>query len=868
MKDRKSLPPRFPLRFFRWYCHPEYREDIEGDLMERFECRLEEKGIRSARWEFFMDVMLLFRPGIVKSLFGNQKLNSYVMYRYHIKFAWRSLIRNRQFSIINILGLTLGLSCCILIYSFVKYHSSFDDFHADTDRIYRFVTEEHLQNISYTPAVHNPFGKVFREEFTYAEKVARVCTEGRGLITVGEQDKYREAIAFAETEYFGIMNFPLVRGTAEKALSQPNSVVLTESLAQKYFGAHDPVSRTLELDNKIPLTVTGVLKDIPKNSDFRTQLYISYSTLSQYNPWYTDDNSWGGISSNMKCFVRLKAGVNAAMVEASLSGLHERFRPDRQGMYVYKLQPLKDVHFSSLYGGVVSKRNLVVLVIIGLFLLVAACFNFINLATALVLRRSREIGISKVIGGTRSSLFLRFMVETSLITFLSISLALLVSRISIPRINRWLGDTLRFDDPLPTDLLFFLPILFFLVVFVSGSYPGVVLARLSPITTLKGKLAQHNFGGFNIRRTLIVGQFVISQLLIVGLIVIVHQMKFTQSDLGFAKDAIVIVPTGSEDEKMKTLKNELLRLSGVDNVSTCLAPPAAGDNSWSLTFYYDNRNEPEGYDIQFKSADEDYLATFDIDLVAGRNLLPCDTVREFLVNETFVKKLNLASPGEVIGKKLAVNGRRWKGTVVGVIKDFYDQSFHAEKNPVCITTHLKYYRRYAIRLNGSDYGQTLTSIGSYWSERYPDQLFSYEFLDDRVAKLYETEHVILNLVQAFTALAILIGCIGLFGLVSFMVSRKKKEVAIRKILGAAVSSILAIFSMEFLKLILVSTAIAAPLGWWVMSGWLENFTYKINLGLWIFALSFGICAIISMLTIGFQSAKAAWANPVDFLQDE
>ncbi len=789
------------------------------------------------------------------------------MYKYHIKFAWRSLTRNLQFSIINILGLTLGLSCCILIYSFVKYHSSFDDFHADADRVYRVVTEEHLEKTYYNSAVHNPFGKVFREESTYAEKVARVCTL-EGLITVEEQDRYQETIAFAETEYFDIMNFPLVNGTTAKALGQPNSVVLTESLAKKYFGELDPVSRTLELDNRILLTVTGVLKDKPQNSDFRTQLYISYSTLAKYNDWYTKDDSWGGLSGNMKCFVRLKTGVSAAMVEESVSGLHERFRPDRQGMYVYKLQPLNDIHFSTLYGGVVSKRNLIVLVVIGLFLLIAACFNFINLATALVLKRSREIGISKVIGGTRSILFWRFIIETGLVTFASISLALLVSWISTPTINSWLGNTLRFDNTLPADLLFFLPALFFLVVFISGSYPGFVLARLSPITTLKDRLAQRNFGGFNIRRALIVGQFVISQQLIIGLIVIVNQMKFTQSDLGFTKDAIVMLPTGSKDEKMKTLKNELLRLSGVEKVSACLAPPAAGDNSWSLTFYYDNRNEPEGYDIQYKSADEDYLATFDIDLVAGRNLLPSDTVREFLVNETLVKKLNVNSPEELIGKRLSINGQLWKGTIVGVVRDFYDQSFHAEKNPVCITTRLKNYWRYAIKLKGADYRPTLATIESYWRRSYPDQVFSYDFLDDRVARLYKTENVILNLVKVFTGMAVLIGCIGLFGLVSFMVTRKKKEVAIRKILGAAIANILAVFSVEFLKLILLSTIIAAPIGWWVMSRWLEGFAYRIDLGLWVFALSLGICLVLSMLTIGFQSVKAAVANPVDSLKDE
>ena len=365
--NRNSSPPKLPLRFFRWYCHPDYREDIEGDLRERFDRKAEEKGISAAKCRFFMDVLLLFRPGLIRSISGNQKFNSYLMYKYHLKFAWRSLSRNVGFSSINILGLTLGLACCILIFSFVKYHFSFDDFHSDSDRIYRFVTEEHIENIFYTPAVPNPFGKIVKEEITYAEKVGRVCTQERRLIEGNNGNKYQETIAFAEIEYFEIMNFPMIQGIVETALHEPNSVILTQSLAKKYFGDIDPISKTLKLNNKILLKVTGILKDIPGNSDFQTQIYISYSTLGQYSEWLANEESWGGVTTAMQCFTRLKAGINASIVEESISGYPERFRHGQVNRHVYRLQPLKDIHLSTLYGGVLSKKSLIALMIIGVF---------------------------------------------------------------------------------------------------------------------------------------------------------------------------------------------------------------------------------------------------------------------------------------------------------------------------------------------------------------------------------------------------------------------------------------------------------------------------------------------------------------------
>jgi ABC-type antimicrobial peptide transport system permease subunit len=857
-------PSKWLLALFRWLCHPDYKEDLEGDLLERFEMRLKERGIKPAKRGLILDVLKLLRPTLMRSVVPTPQINPYDMYLNYFKISWRTLLKYRGFTLLNIAGLTLGVTSCLLIFSFVNFHQSFDAYHPENDRIFRFVTEQHRETVGYTPAITNPFGKVFREEFDLAEYVARVCTRDL-LVTVNEKQKYEETVAFAEGDYFRILDLPLLKGSYESALSTPGAVILTESLAKKYFGDSDPVGKTLKIGKDILATVTGVLKGIPASSDFRTQLYISYSTLPQYDPWHASDDSWGGLSSSMQCFVRLRPGVTPEEVESAVSGYPERFRPGSHNRHVYRLQPIGDVHFSALYGGVLSQRNLNALMVIGFFLMIAACFNFINLATALNFRRVKEVGITKAIGGTRNNLFWRFIAETSIIALLSFGLAAAISRYSVDFINPWLGDGLRFTFLIDYNYLIFLPLLLLAVVFISGSYPGLLLARLSPIEALKGSFDHSRKEGYTLRKTLIVVQFSISQLLVISLIIMAAQMKYAQGDLGFTTEAVVLIPVGSTDEKMESIKNEILQLSGVDQVSACFASPASNENNWGTSVRYDNSQEPEAFNIQFKGADEDYLKTFDLELTAGRNLLPGDTIKEFIVNETFLKKMNIGSAEEVIGKNLSVNSGR-PAPIVGVVRDFYDRSFREEKNAISITTSRDSYNSYAIRLSGENFQETIAAVQSLWTPQYPDQLFRYEFLDDQLAEFYATERVLVNIIKVFSFIAILIGCLGMLGLVSFMAANRKKEIAIRKVLGGSVAHILSIFTSEFIKLILIASLIAVPVGWWAMTRWLENFTYRISPEPWVFVTAIGASVVIAALTISFQSFKAAISNPVDSLR--
>ncbi len=489
------------------------------------------------------------------------------------------------------------------------------------------------------------------------------------------------------------------------------------------------------------------------------------------------------------------------------------------------------------------------------------------MATAQAVHRSKEVGVRKVLGSVRKQLFWQFMTETGVITIFATCIAFALSYAVLPYVNQWFDTDMNINLLSDWQLLLFIPVLITLVILFSGFYPGLILSGFQPIAALKGKMSQQRIGGFSLRRSLIVTQFTISQVLIIGLIVIMFQMRFAkQADMGFDKEAIVTIPVGSHDEKMRTLNEQFSQIAGVEKTTLCFSAPAS-DIHWRTSFAMAG-GEQEAFSINFRGADEHYLSTFNLQLVAGRNLLPADSVREFLVNETFVKKLNLSSPEEVIGRIMISNGGDWEAPIVGVVKDFHDQSFHEEINPVFFATDREQYNVYALKINASNMKTTLASLEQAWTTMYPDQLYEFSFLDDQIAEFYQTEETLMNLIQAFSFVAILIGCMGLYGLVSFMATQKNKEIGIRKVLGGSVSQILWIFGKEFSQLIVIAFLLAAPIGWWLMTRWLQDFQFKITINAWIFVLALSITAVIALLTVCYRSLRAALANPVNSLRSE
>lgn len=793
------------------------------------------------------------------------------MLKNYFKIAWRNLKRSKAYTLINVLGLGLGIACAILIFSLVKYHLSFDTFHSKADRIYQITTEWHLEEISQGPNVPQPLGEAFRNDYDFAEKVARIYSSEDQLISIPSSEgnkKFEEDIAFAEPEFFDILDFPLVRGNKNTVLSEPNTAIITERLAKKYFGNQGPIGKIIRIDNKRDYRITGILQDLPVNTDRRQEIYVSYSNLKDYNSWLAGD-SWGAADGGMYCFVLLKPGVSPSEVNKAFPALSAKYYNERYAkIFQFKLYQFSDVHFNPALGGYAEKKNLWALSLIGLFLIITACVNFINLATAQALGRSKEIGVRKALGSFRKQLFWQFMAETAVIALLALILAFLLARLALPFVNELFDTQLRIDPFGDIYLLPFLPILLLGVIFFSGSYPGLILASFQPVLALKGKLSQRHVGGFSLRRGLVVVQFAISQLLIIGTIVIANQMRYSrQADMGFRKEAIVMLPV-PEKEKISTLRSQLSGIAGVENVSFCSEAPV-GSNLLSTAIRFASRPEDEKFSISMRAGDDQYVSTFNLQIVAGRNLhLPRqDTIiGEHLLNETAVKKLGVASNEDAIGKKAIINSK--EGTIVGVIKDFHDKSFHESITPLCITTAHDWYLNCAVKINPVRLPPSLKAVETAWDEVFPNHIYKHDFLDERIARLYEQDYTILRLIQAFAGIAIIIGCLGLYGLISFMTAQKIKEVGVRKVLGASVQSIIWLFGKEFTRLLLIAFVIAAPIAWWVMTSWLENFVYRIQIGAGIFALTILITLTVAVLTVGYRSVKAALTNPVKSLRSE
>ncbi len=876
MKTSRTNPPKIFLRFFRWYCHPELQDYIEGDLMEVYHRRVRESGKTKADLRFVMDVVQLFRPGIIRPTGEIRNLTNGIMLKSYFTIGWRNLIRNKAYSIINIAGLALSITCAILLFALVQHHLQFDNFHADSDRIYRIVTELHRDQIGYQENVPSPLGNFIRNEHTFTEKLARIYTEDNVLVTIRQGDnviKFEEVygVAFTEPEFFNIFNFPMAQGSETNMLKDPNTAIITESTARKYFGDKNPIGETFWFKNQTPFTVTGILKDFPLNTDFKAGVFVSFSSLKDIEPWLLDDaQGWGGIRGGMKCYLVLKPNVRSAEVEERIAPYVKRFRPTSKNVHHYKLQPLSDIHFNGLYGGAMEKRNLWILAVVGLFLIVTACVNFINLATAQAVKRSKEVGVRKVLGGLKRQLFWQFIIETGIITFSGIALAVILAYTICPYMNQMFNTQLSVNLFTNSTLLLFVAALGLVVTLFAGYYPGLVLAGFKPVTALKGKLSEENAGGFNTRRTLIVVQFAISQVLIIGMIVIMNQLRYaSQSDLGFTKDAIVTFPKGSQANlaAVQTMKKEITRMPGVEKVSLCFAAPAS-QHDWGNSIRFDNDPEEVNFRTSIKAADEDYLDIFDLELVAGKNLSPSDTVREIIVNEAMIRKLGLKSPEDALGKIISADGGDLVAPIVGVVRDFHDKSFHQEISPIILTTLGEDFITYAVKLNLADARTTLEAIEKLWTSQFPDELFWYEFLDVSVARFYSTEQTMLKLIQIFSFVAIFIGCLGLYGLVSFMTTQKTKEVGIRKVLGGSVEHILWIFWKEFLRLIVIAFLIAAPIAWWLMNLWLEDFKFQIEISAWIFMLAIVISLVIAGITVSYQVIKTALMNPVQSLRSE
>jgi predicted permease len=792
--------------------------------------------------------------------------------------AYRSLLKNKSHSLLNMIGLTLGITSCLMIFLTIRYELSFDNFHSNADRIYRITTTIQRESADYFPGASYPVGETVRDEFAEFEKVSTVYFEEEGIVKANNQIYKEKGIAYISPEFFDIFSFDWMVGNPHQALEAPGAMVLTESLARNYFGIDKTgdlasvLGKVIRLNNQTDFTVAGVTKDFPSNTDLPFRVILSLSTLKPSERREMTD--WITLNSSVNHFVLLKNGTNPGQIEARFPEFLKRHMDSNEsGRRSLQLQPLTKIHFDDRYGNynnrTVTTNVILMLTLIGLFLLITACINFVNLATAQSSKRSKEVGVRKVLGAGRAELVRKFMGEAILITLASLAVSFIAALIFFPSVSGLLG--LHYNTKWITDPL--IPVFFIgtaiVVSTLSGLYPALVMSGFHPILAMKSKMSNSIApGGFSLRRGLIIFQFVLSQVLIIGTIVVARQLHLFQNrPLGFDKEAIVTVtlPRGEIQQK-QSLRNLLLEIPGVQSVSLNQNNPSS-DGNWVGVFNFPGSGITPDMNIVMRPADPSYIKTYGLTLLAGRDLTENDTRRTaVIVNENVLKMMNISNPQDALGKTITTFGDNT--VIVGVVKDFHAFTLYQPIQPVLLFNDPNGARLAGIKISTSDIRTTVAKIESIYKTSFPENIFEYQFLDDTIASFYEEEKKLSHIFTLFSGIAIFIGCLGLFGLISFISMQRTKEIGIRKVNGARLAEILALLNRDFALWIAIAFVIACPVAWYIMNTWLEKFAYKAELSWWIFALS-GILALgIALLTVSFQSWKAATTNPVEALRYE
>jgi ABC-type antimicrobial peptide transport system permease subunit len=797
--------------------------------------------------------------------------------------SYRNLVRNASYTFINALGLSIGIAACIIIFLVVHFETSFDKFHTKYDRIYRITTKsENASGIDYSATTPYPFGSAFHTDFADVPLNTHIHFQNETQLSYGSEKTKIENVLFADSLFFRVFDFGILSGNPAIELGQPGKAFLTESLVAKLGGI---TPKTIKLDNKLELEVVGTLQDPPANSHISYTMVVSMPSLTKEFVGLPLD-SWGMRISGTS-YVVLPERTAPDKIEDRLVGFVEKYHPKDNTKQTYLLQPLSDIHFNTNFAtnlnedASLSVTSLWVLVVLGLFILAVACVNFINLSTALAVKKSREIGVRKTLGANRGQLTRQYLMESLLVTLLSTLIALVLVELSIAPIRSFLENDIQFSLLGNPTLAIFLIGLVLVTAFLSGLYPALILSRFNPAVVLKNKLnAQGSSGGFA-RKYLVVFQFLIAQLLIIGTLVVADQMDYFHSKpLGFVKNAIVNIQLPERTfEKRSALTAELSSIHGIEKTSFSSGAPTS-EVSVSTGFYLTERGEEERYDTNVKCVDQNYIDTYGLELVAGRWFLPSEErfsydslpeaqqVHYYVVNEALVRKLGFSSNEEILGKYITTGLNDINAPVVGVIKDFHTTSLHRAVEPVAMVQFPYFFLEAGIRFNQQTTSQTLAAVESAFKKVFPDHLYEYTFLDEHVASLYKQEEKTYSLIRAFAGLSIFISCLGLLGLISFLTQQKIKEVGIRKVFGASVGQIVFLFSTSFVKLVAISFLVATPAGWYIMNKWLDGFAYRAPIHLSVFAVAIISTLLIALLTVSFQAVRAALANPVNSLRSE
>ena len=799
------------------------------------------------------------------------------MLKNHFKIALRTLKKHKGYSFINVAGLALGLACCVLILFFVQDEMSFDRFHTNADRIYRVAFNGYSPNSppDRFAVTSRPIGRALRQE--YPDEIEHLVRLVGWNPVVKHEGTYffEDDFWYVEPEFLKMFTFPLLQGDPETALNEPNTLVMTASMQQKYFGDESALGQSLTLNDTLTFTVTGVMADFPLNSHFTTDFLVSFETLLAVSP---ENEAW--LSLNGYTYLMLREGVDAAAFEAKMSDLVTRNYSevlDNIGLRAeLLLEPLTDIYLYSDRGGGIGPMGdiayIYVFSAIALFVLLIACINFMNLATARSMERAKEVGVRKVVGSSRGMLIRQFLSESVLMCALALIIGIGLIAAALPFFNELAGKEIRFST-LGTPL-YGLGLMgtVLLLGLLAGSYPAFLLSSFRSIDVLKGQFRSSRQGVF-LRRGLVVFQFAISVALIACTVLVFNQLAFMRNqDLGFDKEQVLVInaqglPGSLMRQQYETTKTEFARLPAVQQVSASTQVP--GRSPWVQLFTAEGLQENDSRRAQVVVIDEDYLDTYQIDVIAGRGFsrdFETDEAEAVLINETAVGYIGWGSPEEAVGKTIDIAGG--ERTVVGVVHDYHHNSLKQTLEPMVLLNLPQTFNFFSLRLAADDLSATMAHLEQTWQALFPGYTYESFFLDADFDTQYRTEQRLMRIFGIFAGLAILIACLGLFGLAAFTAQQRTKEIGVRKVLGATAPGIVLLLSKEFTRLVLIGVVLAVPLAYFAMDAWLDGFPYRVAISWWIFLLA-GLAGLgIAWLTVSYQSIRAALTNPVNALRYE
>lgn len=792
---------------------------------------------------------------------------------HYLTIAWRSLRKNPVYSLINLLGLTIGLACGILILSYVLFEWSYDSHHEKKDRIYQLVTEydfpESSGIIAMTPTISSP---LFQREFPEIASGVRMLYQGGfrpAIVKYGEKRFQEQRFFYADSTFFEIFAFPMIHGNPQQALTKPATIVLSASTAERYFGDANPVGEVLLIgSNESPYQVTGVMEDIPENTHFHCDFIASFSSLGA-----SKREIWG--SANYQTYFLLKEGTDVDALSKKINDLvDERLGPDLQeGQNINShLIPIEEVHFrQDIVAQVeepVDEDYVLIFLGVAVLILLIACINYMNLATARSMDRAREVSLKKVFGAYKKQVASQFLVEAVMITLLAMGLGVLLASLSLPMFNELTTRNLRISDWFQPNILFTLLIAVLLVSVIAGIYPALIFSGYQPAKVLKGAFKRTQSGNI-IRKSLVVFQFSISIILIICTLVVQKQLEFMQGiKLGYDKEQVLVIPIDDKVLKAKqSIRNEFSQHPSFREMTFGSESPVAVGGTYSI--WRVAQGEETNKLTKAIAVDPDYPKTLGLQILAGADFKESmleDTSYAFLINENAVKSMGYEDINAAIGDKVNLNGR--KGYVQGVFNNFYTQSLREDMESLVFFLEPDQYNYMLVKLESNDIQESLAFMEEKWNQVFSHRSFEYSFLDEAYDQLYNTEVRIGRIFGIFASLAIFIAALGLLGLSSYTILQRSKEISIRKVLGASVRQIAVMLSGGFLQLVGIAFVIATPVAWYFMSQWLNGFTFKVTIGIGTILLAALFAAVIGLLTVGYQSLRAGFTNPVDWLKNE